>query len=339
MKERNYGIDLIKASAIFLVIAYHVLTAGESVPVRGAGFWVGTYLTAFATCCVNLFGLASGYVGVNAQPSFRKWLRLWLQVVVINAIMTIVCRTVFGVPITGIDLSHAVLPVTSSAYWYFTAYTGVYCLMPVINAGLKTLTRRQAFAVSGGLLAVFSVSAAIGSRDVYGLVSGHSVLWLMALYVFGAVLRLHVTRLPRARWCLLAAVLLPLLTFAQTVVMARCPALAAKIGDRPLAGHYLSPVVLFTAMALFLAMLQFRPKSSAVRKAVTYFSATSFGIYLFHDQTMFHFGVWGGKGRGLAAYGASHPLAWLAAVLGIVLATYLVCSVLEKVRQLLMRRF
>lgn len=338
MTERNYGVDLAKAVAIFLVVLFHVQTVGESVPQTGTGFYVGTYLAAFSSCCVNLFGLVSGYLGIAGHPTLRKWARLWLQVVVINAIMTAVSHWGFGVQLTGLDCTHAVLPVTSAAYWYFTAYTGLYCLMPLLNAGLKALTRAQAFAVCGALVAVTSVSASIGARDVYGIVSGHSVLWLVTLYVLGATIRLHLARLPRVRWCLAAAALLPVLTLAQQVAVAKVPTLAAKLEGRALAGHFISPVILGLALALFLAMLQFRPSVAWAKRLVAFFSTTAFGIYLFHDQTMFHYGVWGAKFRGLAAYGAAHPLGWIAAVVGIAAATYVVCAVLEKGRQLVMGR-
>ncbi|MCQ2390298.1 MAG: acyltransferase [Kiritimatiellae bacterium] len=338
MKERNSGVDLAKAVAIFLVVLFHVLSVGESVPHAGPGFYLGTYLQAFSSCCVNLFGLTSGYLGVTGHPTFRKWMKLWLQVFVVNALMTGVCHFVFGAPITGIDISHAVLPVTSAAYWYFTAYTGLYCLMPLLNRGIQALDRRQAFASCAGIFAVMSLSASIGARDVYGIISGYSVLWLISLYVFGAVIRLHVLRLPRMRWCILVALMLPVLTLAQEVVLVKCPGLAARLQGRALAGHYISPVVLFVALALFCALLQFRPESGRVRKITAYFSSTAFGIYLFHDQSTFHYGVWGGKFRDWAEYGGNHPLAWCAAVIGIAIVTYLTCSLLERGRQLVMGR-
>ena len=338
MTERNYGVDLAKATAIFLVVLFHVLTVGKSVPQAGAGYWLGTYLTAFSSCCVDLFGLVSGYLGIAGHPTLRKWGRLWLQVVVINALMTVVCRFGFGVRLEGLDYTHAVLPVTSAAYWYFTAYTGLYCLMPLLNAGLKALDRRQALSVCAALFAVTSVSASIGARDVYGIVSGHSVLWLVSLYVIGATIRLHLTRLPRARWCLVAASALPCLTVAQEALVAKWPALAAKLEGRALAGHFISPVILGLAVALFLAMLRFRPTTDRAKRFVAFFSTTAFGIYLFHDQTTFHFRVWGGTFTGLADQGTAHPLAWLASVLGLAVATYVVCAGLEKGRQLVMGR-
>ena len=338
MSERNCGIDLAKAVAIFLVVLFHVLTVGESIPQSSMGFYWGTYLTAFSSCCVNIFGLVSGYLGIAGHPSLRKWGRLWLQVFVINAVMTAVSHFGFGAPLGRLDYTHAVLPVTSAAYWYFTAYTGLYCLMPVLNAGLKALTRSQAFVVCGALFAVFSASASIGARDVYGLVTGHSVLWLVLLYVFGATIRLHLTHLPRVRWCLAAAAALPCLTLAQQAAAVRFPALAAKLEGRALAGHFISPVILGLSIALFLAMLQFRPAAAWAKRLVAFFSTTAFGIYLFHDQTVFHICVWGGKFTSLAEFGATHPLAWTAAVVGMAVGAFLVFSVVEKMRQMVMGR-
>ena len=336
--ERNYGVDLAKAIAIFLVVLTHVLQGGVDYPTSGAGLWTHAYVKGFASCCVNLFALVSGYVGVTGHPSLRKYFRLWLQVVVTGGIVTAFTRFVLGVPLEGIDYTHIVLPVTSAAYWYFTAYTGVYCFMPLLNAGLKALDRRSALGVAAALFAVLSVSASVGARDVYGHVSGYSVIWLLVLYVFGGLVRLHLPRLPRLRWCVLAAALLPTLTMAQDVLCASRPALAAKLSGRCLAGHYISPVVTLTALALFLACLQYRAVSDRVRRTVVFLSSVSFGIYLFHNQsTLFH-RYWKPHLEPLGRLCGENLALWLACSFGLAVAVYVVCALLEKGRQAVMRR-
>jgi len=349
MSERHAGVDLAKTVAIYFVVVFHFVTFGQARPTTGAGFCVGAWVNALAWCCVDLFGLVSGYLGVAGHPSVRKWAKLWLQVFATGAFMTAFCAFAFGLPVDRHDLMHLLMPVSSSTYWYFTAYTGLYCLMPVLNAGLRALDRRQALGVSAALVAVLAGLASFSPRDVFGLNAGHTVLWLTVLYVLGAVVRLHVPRPPRVRWCLLAAFLLSCATAAQLVATATCPALAARAGllpktvdgqvfERALAGHFISPVVLFTAVAILLACLQLKAPGAVARKVLAFLSTTAFGVYLFHDHPSFHYGVLRDGLAPLGRFGDQHPALWLPAVLGLALGLHLVCALLEKGRQLVMGR-
>ena len=336
MQERNYGVDLAKALAMFLVVLLHLCTEGGALPSAGAGLCVGSYVKSLSWCCVDLFALVSGYLGVTGHPSFRKWGRLWLQVFVTGALMTAVCRFAFGEPVSGVRWSQLFLPVTASTYWYFTAYTGLYCLMPALNLGLRALTRRQALGVSAGLLAV-ALSASVGARDIFGLYRGYSMAWLIVLYVLGGVIRLHVPKFPRVRWCLAAAFLLPALTAAQQVLVVRFPSQTACFGSRALTGEYISPVVLLTAVALLMACLQVRVVSPRAKAVFAFYSSTAFGVYLLHVHPMFFYGFLRDRFRPLGEFGDAHAWQWVLAVIVLAFVFHLFFALVEKARKSIFR--
>ena len=336
MKERNHGVDLAKALAMFLVVLFHLCTNCAALPSSGVGLCLGSYVKSLSWCCVDMFALVSGYLGVTGHPTFRKWGRLWLQVFVTGILMTLVSRFALDVPMTRLCWSHVFLPVTSSAYWYFTGYTGLYCLMPVLNLGVRALTRRQAIGVAAGLFAV-ALSASVGARDVFSLGLGYSMAWLTVLYVLGGILRLHVPRLPRARWCLSAGLLLPVLTAVQQILIARFPSLAAKLGPRALAGEYLSPVVLLTAVALLMACLQIRVASARVKAVLVFYSSTAFGVYLLHVHSMFFYGFLRDRFRPLGEFGDAHAWQWVLAVIVLAFVFHLFFALVEKARKSIFR--
>lgn len=329
---RNSGIDLAKTLAIFLVVVFHLVTNGAACPKTGYGFYLGSYVKALSWCCVDLFALVSGYLGVTGHPSFRKWGRLWFQVFVTGVLMTLVSRYVFGVSISGVDRTHLILPVTSSAYWYFTAYTVLYAVMPVLNAGLRALDRRQAFGLSAAVLALIC-SASLGARDVYLFNRGYSPIWLIVLYVVGGIIRLHLTHLPQVRWCLAGALFFASLTTAQEIMLTRAPALAEKLSGRVLAGTYISPIVVLTAVFVLMACLQVRVVGRRAKATLGFFSATAFGVYLLHVHPMFFYGVLRDGFVGLARLGEKNTLGWGAAMLACAFVLHLSCAFVEWLRQ------
>ena len=72
MERRNYGIDLLRMLAMWMVIILHILNKGgvlSAAAPLSAGYEAAKLLEAGAYCAVNCYGLISGYVGV--QHRFR----------------------------------------------------------------------------------------------------------------------------------------------------------------------------------------------------------------------------------------------------------------------------
>lgn len=179
--------------------------------------------------------------------------------------------------------------------------------------------------------------ASLVAWDNFRLNHGYSFSWLMLLYILGAVIRLHVPQLPRLRWCVAAAFLLPVFTSAQLILFARVPELAEKLRGRALANEFISPVTVLTAVAWLMACLQLRVKSARVKAALAFGSTSSFGVYLLHVHPMFFDGVLRGSLRGLSDFGNRHALIALAGVLALSVLLYVVCAIIEKVRRRVFR--
>ena len=314
--ERNYGVDLAKTVAIFLVVVVHVMTCGGGFPKSGAGVFALAPLMAVGLCCVNLFALVSGYLGVDSRPSPKKFFKLWLQVFATGILMASVAHFAFGVPLSFHGIRRTLMPVTSGEYWYFTAYAVLYCFMPVLNRGLAELERNQAAGLCAALFLVLCVSSPVDRHDVFRLDRGYSAMWLVVLYVFGAVLRLHVRKLPRKRLCAGLLVVSVLVTAAMAVFGSVHPAFAPT---------YLSPSVVLSAVAILLLCLRcsgrIRPRLPGL---MVFLSSTAFGVYLVHVQPMFFYGVFRGRfGFVTALPAAMMPLA----VLGCSAAVHALCLV------------
>ena len=61
---RNYGIDLFRIVAMFMIVNLHVLKHGGTLEqVTGTQFIVTWLIEAFITCAVNCYAIISGYAG------------------------------------------------------------------------------------------------------------------------------------------------------------------------------------------------------------------------------------------------------------------------------------
>lgn len=179
---RHLGVDMARAIAMFLVCWGHVVFLGEYVGhTSGGNHLTSHFINVLTVGCVDLFALISGFVGLNSKCKLTSYAKLWFLVFFYNIVIRIVL---------GQDLHdfRCLLPVYGNVYWYFTAYTGLFVIMPLINEGVKHLTRGQAVRV---LLGIFSISffTILTNRDIMSLHDGYSFIWLSLLYVVGAILR------------------------------------------------------------------------------------------------------------------------------------------------------
>lgn len=312
--ERNYGVDLAKTVAIFLVVVVHVMTCGGGFPKSGAGVFALAPLMAVGLCCVNLFALVSGYLGVDSRPSPKKFFKLWLQVFATGILMASVAHFAFGVPLSFHGIRRTLMPVTSGEYWYFTAYAVLYCFMPVLNRGLAELERNQAAGLCTVLFLFLCVPSLVDRHDVFRLDNGYSPLWLIVLYVFGAVLRLHFRELPRKGICIGLLGASVLVTTGLTIFGSARPRFAPT---------YLSPFVVLTAVAILLLCLHVSgPGRPRLRRVGAFLSSTAFGVYLVHTHPLFFYGVFRDRFRFVAAL---PPAVMPFAVIGCALGVYALC--------------
>ena len=150
------------------------------------------WLAALSVCCVDLFALVSGYVGVATSPRWKRFGELWLQVAVTALIVTAAVKLHGRAEVGFKDWLGCAMPVSRCTYWYFTAYAGVFLLMPILNVGIRSLSRVQALTICGSGMFLFSFLTIPARAEFWCLHHGYSMLWLVLLYVFGGCLRLHV---------------------------------------------------------------------------------------------------------------------------------------------------
>jgi len=194
--NHHYGIDLLRLLAFAYVIVLHTLGHGGIIGASTYGsnqYMLSAGMEIWSYCAVNLFGLISGYVGFSTKPE-KTWqarllayLRLWLQVVFYAVVPSVIL--LFAVPGTTDPgkILKGFFPVTTGQYWYFSAYTGLFLLMPVLNAALRSLDRAYLKRFLFLFLLVFSLYASPMER--FALREGYSVFWLVLLYLAGGAVR------------------------------------------------------------------------------------------------------------------------------------------------------
>ena len=97
--ERNYGIDLLRILAMFMIVMLHVLGRGgilENATIFSAHYKIAWLLEVICYGAVNIYALISGYVGFRAKHKYVNIIMLWLQVIFYTVSITILFRNVWN---------------------------------------------------------------------------------------------------------------------------------------------------------------------------------------------------------------------------------------------------
>lgn len=282
--KRNYGIDLLRMTAMFFVAALHIIGIGGVI--TGSELLSGQFLTAqflriAMLCAVNCYALISGFVGWDKRPKLSGLAMLWLKAVVYSLVIT-ACFS----PADWKTWLNALLPVTTGQYWYLTAYVGLFVLMPLLNSAVRNMPKRELSVTLCGILLLFCILPISPLTDAFYLHDGYSALWLAVVYLLGGYLGKYgiLSRLSAKKWGL---VYLGAVVFAwapRMLVLKIRPFLWYNVYGNILI-EYTSPTILLAAVSLLAIFSRLRLPGRA-EKTVSALSPHAFGVYLFHAHPL-----------------------------------------------------
>lgn len=336
-RERNYGIDLLRIVSMLMVVVLHVLGQGgvlKSSEPLSLGYSVAWFLEIAAYCAVNCYALISGYVGVNGRFKYSNIAYMWLQV----AFYTVLISAVFAKltpEVTKMDILKAFFPVSTSFYWYFTAYFAIFFFTPIFNRALNALTAKQMYALAIAIIILFSVIPSIKKTDPFFEKNGYSALWLALLYILGGIMnKCRIIEKVKGYVAVLGYFAVIGITWAQKYFIEKHN-MSVIDGEKLKVTlvSYVSPTILFAGIFLLIAFSKIKV-AKIPQKLIAFFAPLSFSVYLIHV----HKHVWKFimKDR-FVEYAEYGVFKLVLAVLGSALAIYLFCSLVDFVRDRLFK--
>ena len=144
--NRNLGIDLLRAIAMLFVVILHFVGQGGLLSHAQAGsikYWILSGVQILTVCCVNLYGLTTGYLMCDKPFRLSRAVKLWATTVFWSVAVSCVMFLVFPESRTFGEIVSMFLPILRGRYWFFTAYFVVMMVSPVLNLVIRNLRRGQ----------------------------------------------------------------------------------------------------------------------------------------------------------------------------------------------------
>ena len=342
--KRILGVDIAKIVAMAFVVACHVNGFGLHSPDgvdAGLAFSIQKELCrALFASCVDIFAIASGFVGITSSFRIGRIFNLWVRVVATGIAVLAGLALFTEVHVSPVDFIRASLPATYGQYWYITSYFMLCLVMPVLNAGIRAVNRRELrIVVYGTLVCICGGKFFIGGGALQ-MQDGYCFLWLMVMYIVGAYIRLHgvsfYDRVTRSHTFSLLALICCMTIMSGLLplaINAMPDMLFSKVLRRLSFIGYTSPFTVIIAIAVFMLCLKVRDLTGPLSRLITAMSATSLGVYLIHVQPI----LWRDLFLPFAAGLKTSASCYLLKLFAVTIVVYVVCALVDYVRILVCR--
>ena len=348
--DRCYGVDVLKTLSMFMVVVLHLVPGimGRAEG-RFLSYWTATALQIGTYCCVNCFGLATGYLMTGRKAHYRKLIPMWLTVVVYSGIWLLIKRYVLKDSLDWITLLQTLFPVSASVYWYFSAYVCLYLFIPFLNRLVDGMSRQQhkQLLILGFLLGsiprVANVTQLPGS-DIIGLSAEHGIFWLMYLYLLGADMKKHgfFCGMSSGKALLGYGAMVALTMLSKYLLGSLLEKMPSELPEivNALIWDYgserfissLSPTIVAEAFFLSVACINWKVPNW-MRKPLVWLSPLLFQVYIIHTNPV----PFAHLGRPFEFLGEQSTGVLVVGVLGCAAGIFLVCIAIDWVRFQLFR--
>jgi len=286
-EKRNSGIDLLRLIAMLFVVLLHSLNQGgilKNVVEHSSSYKLAWLLEIIAFCAVDIFALISGFVSYSSEEkkqNYTNYVLLWLQVVFYGTIVTFLWNLINPALVSPKDYWINLFPVTNGLYWYFTAYTGLWILMPLLNKGIRNCNNKTMKKIFLTILFVFSILETITKQ--FHLENGYSFIWIMLLYILGATIKkCEIGKNLKNAQAIIAIFLCYMITYLYKMYGSDIIFFNIQI-TKDFFLSYTSPTMIGAAI-LYVILFSKLKVNPTLKRIISFAAPSAFAIYLLNNQ-------------------------------------------------------
>lgn len=285
--KRNYGIDLLRVlSMIFVIILHCNLQGGliSNVTQNSIQYKFIWLLEIIAYPAVNIFALITGYVLYDKKDiKIKNYLNLWLEVAFYAFFVNLLFDIINSDMVIPRDYLYSFIPVTSGRWWYFTAYSGLFILIPFLNKAITNINKQNFKILFVIIITIFSIYDTISK--VFNLNDGYSVIWLIIVYILGAAIKkCNIAKKIKTSKLILLMLILYFITYIYKIYGFEFNFLNLNV-TKNLFISYTSPTML--GIAILYVIIFSRINFNKIWKRIIEFTSPSaFSIYILNNHIL-----------------------------------------------------
>lgn len=318
-KIRQSNFELMRIFAMLLIIAHHFAFYAVAPAGLLGDDIVLLLFQGGGKLGVDLFVMITGYMTIRSSFKSRSLLRVVLQTLFYSWSILLIFIAFDPSAVGGLkSIAKSLIPVISGEYWFVTAYVGLVLVSPFVGWLVRELGKDG---VKKLLILLFVPLSLIPTFTHQSFICSELV-WFVYLYILAGYIRLW--GLPDIKRLTVLAIL------SVVAILAAALAVTLLVGARKMPfGGMNSCFMVVLAVACFRWFMRLDIGSN---KAINTLASGAFAVYLIHDNPFVRGILWPCFGSVFAAGPAVVALIGI----GTVVAIYLLCAMVDILRQRLL---
>lgn len=289
-KKRDMNYELLRIISMILIICAHYITHShimEDVDIYSFNYFILEIIMASTRISVGLYILITGYYMVTSKMKLKKLINIWTEIIFYSILILIIYIIASG-DFNIKNIIKSFLPISSSWYWFATAYIALYMLTPFINILIKNINKKV-YLILLGILFFFLVlqKNIFAGNKVIDSNGGSNLTFFIFLYLIGGYIRLHFDRKINRKLCLYITIATPFINTALKMV-------ALILFNKSL-GRLIDFNSIFNFISMICLFLYFKDlkiRSDRVSKVIEKIAPLMFSIYLITDNGLSRNFIW-----------------------------------------------
>ncbi|MCH3997034.1 MAG: acyltransferase [Lactobacillus amylovorus] len=342
MKKRLSKFEVIRILAMFLIVLHHSIVHGvcdvnqslNPVATHFVNSGIAYILGSGGIVGVYLFVLITGYFMINSKISFGKLIKLWLPIFFWSLFLFLFLGNHLSIK----ELIKAIFPILFGKYWFMTVYVFMYCLIPVLNNVVNSIKSKKELLYLG-IVSLFIIGGAVPKLGLSIIASRLADFCI--IYCVGAIIRKQ-SILKNEKYVQLAKKLFTVFILGDVLGIFALTCAGGVLNkvifiklSKDIVIHHWTMIGIVEAITLFIMM---GASNIGYHPVINRIATCMFGIYLISDNEYMQKIIW------YQLFNMRHALNypwWLMIVyvLGVTVAVFVCCGILEYVRQLIFSKF
>ena len=285
--ERKSNIELLRIISMIFIIWHHYTLHGGILYVNysNPNKYIAEAIYLLGKVGVNEFILISGYFLIKSKFKIKKLVKIELQILCYT-LLFLILYIVMDKHINKKMIQQTFFPIIFNAYWFMTAYIGMYILSTFINKLIINLNKNEFKLLLIILLIMLSILPSItGINNFMG-----NLQWFIYIYMIGAYIQIYDITILKNRYLKYAIILLYSIIFFIGIIITLFSIENIQRFEKIkiLAGmNFITTTILSILIFLFFKNLKLKNN-----KIINLFGKSSIAVYLWHDNEYIRYTLW-----------------------------------------------
>lgn len=323
-KMRMSNLELFRIISMFLIVAHHYVVNSGLIAVitlspKSASSIFLLLFGAWGKMGINCFVLITGYFMCKSSITFKKFLKLLLEIMFYRLVIYFIFLACGYIPFSFLDLVKQLIPIYKVSDNFTSCFLIFYLCIPFLNSLLHSIDERKHVKLL--LLSLF-LYVFLGTLPYFSVKMNY-VSWFIVLYFIASYIRLYPKKIFDSvktwLWLSIVTVLLSAVSVVACVYVGISPFYFVTDSNTFLA--------VATGLSLFMLFKNLKVKNS---KVINLIASTTFGILLIHaNSDAMRNWLWVDTLKNVSYFNS--PWLYAHALISVV-AVFAICSVIDAIR-------